>query len=483
MFERIDEILTSSGLEHEFVELSVRHHGLDLDTVSARRAEGFARISAIALRSNIARHLTGLGHRGFCTRLADSQLLQWFLRVGSVGGAGGIKTFAKSTSDRFGRWLDEPQLLEINTRLTARLAESTSSSKYDIELTTPISFEDIYFDSTCLKAGIHFPIDWVLLRDATRTLMKATLLVRRAGLRKRMPQEPLDFLSDMNTLCMKMTAKRRSREGAKHRKAVLREMKKLARRVGDHAQRHLDILVERHAETDLSAGQVQQIIDRIEAVLAQLPAAIRQAHERIIGKRLLPNSDKILSLYDANVQVLVRGKSGAEVEFGNKLWLGETREGYIVDYDLETVQTADTSHVLPALERLVTEQGLRVKSIWGDRGTASKENAAALAKLNINCGLCPRDPSELATRLQEEPEMREGLKRRAGTEARISILNRAFLGDPTRAKGIDNRKMLVGWAVLAHNLWVLARLPKRTDETQWANDPREGKGAQKDRAA
>ena len=58
--------------------------------------------------------------------------------------------------------------------------------------------------------------------------MKATLLVRRAGLRKRMPQEPLDFLSDMNTLCMKMTAKRRSRDGAKHRKAVLRDMKKLA---------------------------------------------------------------------------------------------------------------------------------------------------------------------------------------------------------------------------------------------------------------
>lgn len=479
MFERIDEILTSSGLEHEFVELSVHHHGLDLDTVSARRAGGFARISAIALRSNIARHLTGLGHRGFCTRLADSQLLQWFLRVGGVGG---IKTFAKSTSDRFGRWLDEPQLLEINTRLTARLAESTSS-KCDIELTTPISFEDIYFDSTCLKAGIHFPIDWVLLRDATRTLMKATLLVRRAGLRKRMPQEPLDFLSDMNTLCMKMTAKRRSREGAKHRKAVLREMKKLARRVGGHAQRHLDVLAERHAETELSPGQVQQIIDQIEGVLAQLPAAIRQAHERIIGKRLVPNSDKILSLYDANVQVIVRGKSGAEVEFGNKLWLGETREGYIADYDLETVQTADTSHVLPALARLITEQALRVKSVWGDRGTASKENAAGLAELNVNCGLCPRDPSELATRLQEEPEMREGLKRRAGTEARISILNRAFLGDPARAKGIDNRKRLVGWAVLAHNLWVLARLPKRTDEAQSANDPRTGKGAQKDRAA
>ena len=35
----------------------------------------------------------------------------------------------------------------------------------------------------CLKADIHFPVDWVLLRDGVRTLMKATLLIRKAGLR------------------------------------------------------------------------------------------------------------------------------------------------------------------------------------------------------------------------------------------------------------------------------------------------------------
>ncbi len=466
-------------MEHEFVELSARHHGFDPGCESARRTEGFARTSVVALRSNIARHLTGLGHRRFCTRLADSGLLQWFLRVGQPGG---IKTFAKSTSDRFGRWLDEPELLEVNTHLTALLA-GPADARCDIGLAAPISFDDIYFDSTCLKAGIHFPIDWVLLRDGTRTLMKATLLVRRAGLRKRMPQEPLDFLSDMNTLCMKMTAKRRSREGAKHRKAVLREMKKLARRVGDHAQRHLDILAERHAETELKPGQVQQIIDRLESVLAQLPAAIRQAHERIIGERLLHNDDKIISLYDPDVQVLVRGKSGAEVEFGNKLWLGETREGYIADYVLEKRQTGDTRHVLPAVGRLVIEQGLRVKNAWGDRGTASKENATGLAELGVRSGLCPRAPGELATRLQEDPGMREGLKRRAGTEARISILNRVFLGDPARAKGINNRKRLVGWAILAHNLWVLARLPERADEARLAGDPQTSKNPPKARAA
>jgi len=46
------------------------------------------------------------------------------------------------------------------------------------------------------------------------------------------------------------------------------------------------------------------------------------------------NADKILSLYEADVEVLKRGKAGANVEFGNKLWIGETQEGLIVDYKL-----------------------------------------------------------------------------------------------------------------------------------------------------
>jgi hypothetical protein len=80
----------------------------------------------------------------------------------------------------------------------------------------------------------------------------------------------------------------------------------------------------------------------------------------------------------------------------------------------------------------------------------------------IRSGLCPRNVTELATRLDNEPGMREGLKRRAGTEARMSIIVRDFMGKPARAKGFEHRAMMVGWAVLSHNLWVLARLERRT---------------------
>jgi hypothetical protein len=37
---------------------------------------------------------------------------------------------------------------------------------------------------------------------------------------------------------------------------------------------------------------------------------------------------------------------------------------------------------------------------------------------------------------------------------------RDFMGNPARAKGFEHRAMMVGWAVLTHNLWVIARLER-----------------------
>jgi hypothetical protein len=240
-------------------------------------------------------------------------------------------------------------------------------------------------------------------------------------------------------------------------------MKRLEKKVAGHAQAHRDLLAQHWAETEFSEKQAQAILRRIDNVLTQLPAAIAQAHERIIGERPVPNADKILSLYEADVEVLKRGKAGADVEFGNKLWLGETRSGLIVDFSLSAEAEADTALVIPAVDRLTGPMELDVVQVWGDRGLFSQKNEAALDLRNIKSGLCPRDPAELQKRLQEDDGFRPGLKRRGGTEARIAIFKHAFVGSPCLAKGIAARQLAVSWAVLAHNLWVLARLKLAQD--------------------
>lgn len=481
LFERIDLILTTGGMEQDFINLALAERRFDINSAKAKRLESFARFSVLALRSNIARNLTGLGHRDFCARLADSQILQWFLHVGGVDS---VKVFSKSSSDRFGKWVSADSVRVIHEKFTSLLAATAPGGSDRVTpseafgLPEPVSYDDIFFDSTCLKADIHFPIDWVLLRDAARTLMKATVLIRKHGLKQRMPQEPLEFLSEMNTLCMKMSAKGQAADHRKQRKKVLREMKALEKRIAGHARAHLAALKARRHETDLSEAQARQITDRIENVLNQLPAAVKQAHERMIGGRRVASEDKILSLYDGSINVIKRGKAGAAVEFGNKLWLGENRDGIIVDYKLYQDSPSDSALATPAIKRLVDDQKLDVRQVWGDRGLTSKANSAMLDRRDIGDGFCPRDVAVLSARLAEEPGFRQGLKRRAGTEARIGIFKNVFLGRPLLAKGFGHRDLAVGWAALTHNLWVVARMAeadkkRREEQVQKARPPKE----------
>ncbi|MCC5025833.1 MAG: hypothetical protein J6386_24965 [Candidatus Synoicihabitans palmerolidicus] len=149
-----------------------------------------------------------------------------------------------------------------------------------------------------------------------------------------MPNEPPVFATQMNRWCIAMTHSRRRRDAKRARKGVLRQMKRLLRTIGEHARRHRDHLAADYARTRFSERQATRIIARIDARLEQLPAAIKQAHERIIGARPVPNAEKILSVSEPDVQTVVRGKASGEVEFGNTLMISENVTGLITDWQL-----------------------------------------------------------------------------------------------------------------------------------------------------
>ena len=172
-------------------------------------------------------------------------------------------------------------------------------------------------------------MDWVLLRDATRTLIKAIALIRDQGLKHRMG-DPKKFLRDMNKLCIEMTHVRKKKEAKKMRKVIFRRMKRLMKTVENHAHNYYHLLESRWAETDWSENQTQVVLDRLQNVLDQLPQAVHQAHERLIRERRVANKEKILSLYEPDVHVLVRGKADAEVEFGNGFCLAETESAPVL---------------------------------------------------------------------------------------------------------------------------------------------------------
>jgi hypothetical protein len=235
-------------------------------------------------------------------------------------------------------------------------------------------------------------------------------------------------------------------------------MKKIVSKVEEHGKRYRDLLDARWEETDMSRAQVEVVLGRMDRILNQLPEAIHQAHERIIGGRQVKNEGKILSLYESEMNVIVRGKAGAATEFGNTLRLGESIDGLIIDWKLYRNQApSDTKVANEGIKKVMELYPGKIKSLVMDRGGESEANEKTLKILKVENGICPRDPRKLSEKLRD-PEFRRWQKRRAQTEARISIFKNCFLGRQFRSKGFEHRELLVSWGVLVHNLWVIARL-------------------------
>jgi IS5 family transposase len=262
--------------------------------------------------------------RGVAVRLADSPLCQHFCGLRELER---VQVPSQSTLQRYSQWADDAGVRALVHQLT----KQAHLHPPKLRLKGPLEREACFGDTTCVKANIHFPVDWVLLRDATRTLMKAITLIRNQGLRHRM-EPPALFLRRMNILCMPMTQTRTKPESKKQRKKVFRAIDRLVRKVANHAKRYRQLLDQQREQTEWSRGEVDYVLRRLDNVLHQLPEARRQARQRMIREQLVPSKDKILSLYEPDVQVIVRHKAGAEVEFGNTLLLGESRQGVIVEW-------------------------------------------------------------------------------------------------------------------------------------------------------
>ena len=414
--------------------------------------------AVLALRMAILRKHLGLSLRKFSLALSHSDLYKWFC---------GINRFfiprvpGKSTVGELENSIPPALTEDIEKRLL-RAIQTESCEVLD----EPLDFSRSYVDCTCIRANIHYPIDWVLLRDSTRTLMKATARIRKLGLRHRIPFEPSVFISKMNKLCMAMTFAKRKKGAKKLRKAVLRKMKKLLKRVSQHAENHLKLLESQWQTAGIPRWEAKQMAKQITGIMSQLAAVVKQAHERIIGERQVDNKDKILSLYEEDIHVVVRRKAGAEVEFGNTLFLAEQADGLIIDWKLFKQQApADSKMLAGSHQRIVHRLGCDVTLLAGDRGFDSRANQAYMQSHDIFNAVCPRNPRQLRERL-EDNVFRDAQTRRSQTEARISILSHCFCGSPMKQKGFEHRHIHMGLSILAHNLWVLGRLKIAQEHAQ-----------------
>ena len=229
--EKIDSVLRRAHLEKQVRDFAMenlrKEKGEEPTWKAAGRAMEFAEF---ALRAEVLRHLKQLpSFREYSKMLASSDLLADFCGIRTVEG---IKWTSKSTLDRASKCFSTEQWKSLCKTLTEVIgkADTCACGGGGAGLAEAVDVSVVLGDSTCLEANIHYPVDWVLLKDVALTLIRSIRLVRSQGLLNRMESRPEELARGMNRLCIAMTHSARQKDGRKKRKAVFREMKKLLRR-------------------------------------------------------------------------------------------------------------------------------------------------------------------------------------------------------------------------------------------------------------
>ena len=149
------------------------------------------------------------------------------------------------------------------------------------------------------------------------------------------------------------------------------------------------------------------------------------------------------------------------MEFGHKVFLAESAQGLITDYQVLDGNPSDTTHVQSSLDRHKQTFNRSPELYATDRGFFSPDNVQACEKDGVTQVSIPQRGGHKTAEqdaLERSPTFKKGQRFRAGIEGRISVLFRGRGMKRCQSKGDKQFEILVGAAVLANNLLRIADL-------------------------
>jgi IS5 family transposase len=381
------------------------------------------------LRILVVRQLTGWTYAELAFHLADSATYRAFCRLGAL-----IATPSKSALAATLRRVRPATLAAMNNELV------TTAAARKVE-----PARTVRMDATMVPVAIHPPTDSSLLLDAVRVLDRLLRhATRDAGFtayhrhRKRAKRRAMEILH----LAPQATARRR---------ACYRELLQYTEATASYATcalAHLDGLPMTPARTRLRT-QLTTLLPRVAQVIAQ-------TERRVLQNETVPAQEKLVSLFEAHADVLVKDRR--DTYYGHKIFLTTGRSGLILDCAIPKGNPGDVTWTLPLLRRQQRLYGCAPRQASFDGAFASVDNLAEAKSMGV-ADVCFAKKRGLAIRdMVRSAWVYDKLRRfRAGIESGISLLKRVFGLARCVWKGAAGFHAYVRTAVLAANLLLLAR--------------------------
>jgi IS5 family transposase len=324
-------------------------------------------------------------------------------------------------------------------------------------------------DSTVVQTDVHHPTDntllWDVVRVVTRLIGRLAEAVQQRirGFRNR-TRAARRRMQEIQRLTPKQ---RRERQTKKYREliGVTEEVVDSAQRVVAQTRKARG----KNLVADLAIGELRKEIDHYCELGERV---IDQARRRVLQGEQVPNTEKIYSIFESHTDLIKRGKVQTPLEFGHKVFLAESAQGLITQYQVLEGNPCDEQQVEPSLERHKETFGQAPELYGSDRGFFSEKNVKSCKQNGVKVVCIPqrggkRTPVREA--YEKSPAFKKGQRFRAGIEGRISVLFRGRGMKRCPAEGHQRFELWVGAAVLANNLMrIAALLTKRSSRKRRA---------------
>ena len=316
-------------------------------------------------------------------------------------------------------------------------------------------------DTTVVETNVHYPTDATLLWDVARTL---TRLVEEVH--EKLPQGVKGFTNRTQSARRRMQELERmtAQQRQQQQQGKYRELLRITEQVVESA-RQVAKKTQATRGMDVVQGLViEQLGKEITHYCDLGDRVINQTRRRVLEGEQVPSQEKVYSIFEPDTDLIKRGKAQKPVEFGHKVFLAESAQGLITDYQVLDGNPADTDQVPGSLERHQKTFGHAPECYAGDRGFFSADNMKACETAKVSQVCLPQrggQKSEEQAARERSPAFRKGQRFRVGIEGRISVLFRGRGMKRCRAHGRERFEVLVGAAVLANNLMRIADLLKK----------------------
>jgi len=308
----------------------------------------------------------------------------------------------------------------------------------------------VRIDATAVETDIHHPTDSTLLADGVR------IITRWLAEGKGLSPPPCYAYSDHRRVVKKRvliilnTNKEAVRQGA------YRDLLMYAGKVRAYALAAIPELSVHQAReiADRFAGKV--LAEKLARAVGLLGKVIDQTDRRVFKEERVPAAEKVVSFFEDHTDIIV--KKRRETEYGHKIFLTGGVSTMILDCLIVRGNPADTTKYGQLLVRQQKLYNRMPRQVSADGGFASKDNLAFAKQHKVKDAVFAKKRGLSVVDMAKSAWVYKVLRNfRAGIEAGISTLKRAFGLDRCTWKGWEGFGRYVWSSIVSYNLLVLAR--------------------------